>query len=365
MNRPHHLAPAKESLRILFAYKNFAVQRGISHIGLGVSHMHTANTLRRNGIWTRAIPIVSAADLRQQIDRQQFRAASLGEVGLSHVVLAALWLTPAEIHRLVFDFPDVDFVVTSHSNCGFLAAEPTAVGYFRSLVGLQLATPNFHVVGNCRRFATWASHAFGHRILCLPNLYNSETFKMPRRHAWKTGVLKIGCFGALRSLKNSFTAAAATLELAERLGAHVEFHVNRGRGDERILRPIAALFGDAQRVQLVPHDWQAWPDFRATVSRMDLMLQPSYTESFNLVTADGVAEGVPSVVSDAIDWCPKRWIACADCAHEIATTAIALLNDPSAPHDGQQALRDYVTRGLKDWHDFLLTAPVAEHARQN
>ncbi len=30
---------------------------------------------------------------------------------------------------------------------------------------------------------------------------------------------------------------------------------------------------------------------------MHLLLQPSYTESFNMVTADGVAEGVASVVS--------------------------------------------------------------------
>jgi hypothetical protein len=32
-----------------------------------------------------------------------------------------------------------------------------------------------------------------------------------------------------------------------------------------------------------------------------LLLQPSFTQSFNVVTADGVHQGVPSVVSDAID----------------------------------------------------------------
>jgi hypothetical protein len=32
---------------------------------------------------------------------------------------------------------------------------------------------------------------------------------------------------------------------------------------------------------------------------MHLLIQVSYTESFNMVTADGVLEGVPSVTSDA------------------------------------------------------------------
>ena len=60
-------------------------------------------------------------------------------------------------------------------------------------------------------------------------------------------------------------------------------------------------------VKLVENGWQTWPQFRQTVRHMHLLLQPSYTESFNVVTADGVAEGVPSVVSDAIEWAPSSW----------------------------------------------------------
>jgi hypothetical protein len=38
---------------------------------------------------------------------------------------------------------------------------------------------------------------------------------------------------------------------------------------------------------------------------MDIGLQISYTESFNIVTADFVVNNVPIIVSEAIDWMPE------------------------------------------------------------
>ncbi len=96
-----------------------------------------------------------------------------------------------------------------------------------------------------------------------------------------------------------------------------------------------------------------WPEFRRMLSRTQLVLQPSYTESFNIVVADGIAEGVPAVVSTAIDWLPGRPQADSDDAHAIASVGLDLLHNPSAIHDGQQALRDYVWTGLRKWVDYL------------
>ena len=72
---------------------------------------------------------------------------------------------------------------------------------------------------------------------------------------------------------------------------------------------------------------------------MHLLLQPSYTESFNMVTADGVAEGVPSVVSHAIDWAPEHWKAMMDDVLDIARVGRYLLTDPYAPQEGIEALK--------------------------
>ena len=81
---------------------------------------------------------------------------------------------------------------------------------------------------------------------------------------------------------------------------------------------VRQMMNGLAHVKLVENGWQPWPQFRQTVRHMHLLLQPSYTESFNVVTADGVAEGVPSVVSAAIDWAPRSWIAPVDDANAMA-----------------------------------------------
>jgi hypothetical protein len=86
---------------------------------------------------------------------------------------------------------------------------------------------------------------------------------------------------------------------------------------------------------------------------MHLLLQPSYTESFNMVTADGVAECVPSVVSNAIDWAPEHWKANVDDVLDIARAGRHLLYDPRAIHDGLKALREYVANGLRSYERYF------------
>jgi hypothetical protein len=86
---------------------------------------------------------------------------------------------------------------------------------------------------------------------------------------------------------------------------------------------------------------------------MNLLATPSYTESFNMVTADGIAEGVASVVSDAIEWAPPDWVAPSDDVSAIARVARRLLTDPHAVDEGQAVLRAYVRRGTDMWKSFL------------
>ncbi len=75
--------------------------------------------------------------------------------------------------------------------------------------------------------------------------------------------------------------------------------------------------------------------------------------SFNIVTADGIAEGVSSVVSEAIDWAPHDWVAHADDVGSIARTGRRLLYDPHAVTEGQKVLKDYVRHGVRAWKAFL------------
>jgi hypothetical protein len=151
------------------------------------------------------------------------------------------------------------------------------------------------------------------------------------------------------------SAVAACIELGASLRTDVEIHMNVGRneGGGTTRTAIDQLVARLPHCRLVEVGWQSWPEFRTHVSRMHLLFSPSYTESFNNVTADGIAEGVASVVSDAIDWAPSDWVATADDVSMLARTGRRLLHDAHAVNDGQRALKHYVHRGLRAWHTYL------------
>jgi hypothetical protein len=166
--------------------------------------------------------------------------------------------------------------------------------------------------------------------------------------------LRIGAFGATRVLKNLLTSAGAALEIANARRADLEFWISSGRseGAGSVVEAVRQMLNSLPSVKLVENGWQTWPQFRQTVRHMHLLLQPSYTESFNVVTADGVAEGVPSVVSEAIDWAPRSWKAPVDDANAMALVGLRLLASRWARRQGLAALKTHNRRALEAWAEF-------------
>lgn len=72
-----------------------------------------------------------------------------------------------------------------------------------------------------------------------------------------------------------------------------------------------------------------------------------------MVTADGVAEGVASVVSEAIDWAPEDWKADVDDVPQIARVGRKLLLDSHGALEGYQALQSYVADGLRSYRHYF------------
>jgi hypothetical protein len=56
---------------------------------------------------------------------------------------------------------------------------------------------------------------------------------------------------------------------------------------------------------LVEHQWVEHDAFKKLIAEMDISMQVSFTETFNIVSADAVSAGVPIVVSDEIAWASK------------------------------------------------------------
>src|SRR5438270_12090810 len=92
----HTNAPA---VKVVLASKNFAANKHISHIGLGVSAISIAKVLRRHGICAEVWPIVHARDLAERLQNQP----------ATHVVVSAPWIPSPDLQRLIIAYPDTRF----------------------------------------------------------------------------------------------------------------------------------------------------------------------------------------------------------------------------------------------------------------
>jgi hypothetical protein len=362
-HRPHHTDPSRESVRLVLAYKNFAAHKNISHIGLGVAALNTSATLRRLGYWVEVWAISTADELEHRLATAQAAAVRDKQHLVSHVVISAPWIPTDRMQRLLMTFPAVDFATVSHSNMGFLMADPSGIRLLREATELTIGNPNLELAGNCTRFCEAWGQSYGVRPRFLPNLYDVSTIRsVGHRPPWRCGPIRVGVFGAIRPLKNQVTAVSAAIQLGARLRTDTEIWMSTGRteGGGTVELAIQQLTANlAPHVRVIPTGWRSWPAFRAIVARMHVLLNVSYTESFCMVAADGIAEGVASVVSEAIDWTPADWMASVDDASAIASVAHRLLYDTHAVDHGQHKLRQYVNHGVPQWVAYLRGAPDA------
>jgi hypothetical protein len=70
-------------------------------------------------------------------------------------VISAPWLPTADLAALAMLFHQVDFTVVSHSNVGFLQADPNGIRLLREAADLQTGSINCHIGANSRKFVHW------------------------------------------------------------------------------------------------------------------------------------------------------------------------------------------------------------------
>lgn len=362
-NRPLTLEPAKGNVRVVQMVKDNSNIPNVCHVGLGITASNNVKVLRSLGWQTEAWPIPETPGKRAAIYAQEKLQADYdksiknGEMPVTHVVISApSWITAAELKVIAGNWPNVEFVQQNHSGNAFLSVDVAAVKNIRDTAALSAMMHNVRLAANCDRVRRSFDGMFTAKSLFLPNLYDVNSFASPYVFKKVTNRLRVGVFGAPRPLKNVLNAAAAALQLAIRLGCDLELHMNSGREDQKnsAVESVKELFANQPSAQLVWQPWADWAGFRATVRTMNILFQPSFTESFNVVTADGIAEGVPSVVGPAIEWTPERWQADPDDPQDMVQCAIGLLNDTHAVEEGRNALLRYVTAGVGQWENWLL-----------
>jgi hypothetical protein len=350
----HYCNPDLKKVHVIFFYRNFmAVSANYCHIGLGVNSLHCVKVLRKHNVRADLFGVLTADDIDLHLTDNPT---------CTHAAIQAPWIEVKDLYKLMNKHPSVHFIIRVHSQIAFLQVEPRAVAIVREIQEFQESTLNLSLSANSHRFCDFMTKSFTGKCLYLPNLYDVLGDDLSR---WRSprfkDVLRISSFGAIRLMKNHMTAAAAAMLISRALGIDLEFHISVNRhenGGSTVLQSIKNLFADLKWARLIQVPWEDWPAFRRTVASMDLCIQLSMSETFNITTADAAAAGVPSVVGEAIEWVPNDWQVPIDDPQTAAKTGLWLLNDQDAGRDGYNALTKFNNEAIRIWIHYLGSNPT-------
>jgi hypothetical protein len=281
-------------------------------------------------------------------------------------ILEAIWVPPYKLKELVALWPKVSFVVRVHSKIPFLANEGIAIDWIKEYSQIENVIISFNNEDTNNDF-----NSIGINSVYLPNLYplirnfsyTEYFFKSLKERFCKLfgcsknkTIINIGCFGAIRPLKNQMAQAIAAISYADKNDKILHFHINGTRIEQRgetVIKNIRELFKNT-RHKLVEHKWMEHHDFLKVIKTMDVGLQVSYTESFNIVTADFVHTEIPIIVGYDTDWMYNGSKASANNIPMITSKIEEVTKNPSKfIMKNYFSFEKYYFKSLKVWRKFL------------
>lgn len=291
-NKEEVVVPLMKTIRLLFICKKRIDSYGIS-FGLINSARFTSNALAEKGIEVKVVEVID----NNSIDREVYNWLP------THVFIEAIWVVPEKFKVLLSRYPVVKWIVRVHSQIPFIANEGNAFEWLFEYQKLRESYWNFRISFNnknaCNDF-----EKVGINNIYLPNVY-TPNYDVERTKQ-DDGVIDIGCFGSIRPMKNHLLQAHSAITFANLIKKELRFHVNSSRVEQKgesALKNIRSLF-KYSRHTLIEHDWMPHQEFLKVVANMNMCMQVSFSETFNIVTADAVYLDVPVVVSKEIFWLP-------------------------------------------------------------
>ena len=277
-----------------------------SHIGLSTGLYNSASFVHDMLLHDKIESVLEVAIDNNCIDRLVTKHRP------THVIIEALWVVPSKFTVLQRLHPDVTWIVRLHSEMPFIAGEGNALDWlgdysrFRNVViGVNAPRMLRETRLYLQHLNQWDTATTNQRVMYLPNFYPQEykTKSIDRKKDW----VDVSCFGAIRPLKNHLVQAFGAIEFAEHIGKQLRFHVNAGRIEMQGGPALNNLKGLFQQIsshghELVNHAWTPREQFLELCATMDLGLQVSFSETFNIVGADLISQGVPLVGSTEIPW---------------------------------------------------------------
>jgi hypothetical protein len=279
----------------------------------------------------------------------------------THVILEALWVTPIKLAELIRLHPAVQWIIRLHSELPFMAGEGMAMDWIAEYMKLDQVKIGINAPRMLREIEVYAkSLGLKDKVMYLPNHYTEKLMPISGRKIELLKVKKqldIACFGAVRPLKNHLVQAIAAIEFAESIGKTVNFHINAGRVEMNGSPVLNNLKGLFQQVydrghRMTMHQWTPQEDFLKLCHTMDLGMQVSFSETFNIVSADLLSQGVPVVGSEEIPWLSPHL------AHPHATDSDAIAKALKDAYNypwlnvwlNQRSLNKYTNKTKKIWY---------------
>jgi hypothetical protein len=282
--------------KILFVLKDrlYNYSNKVNSYGLINSSLLLAEFLNHRGHECKVVTVVDANGIDKEV--HEFKP--------DVVVIEALWVPTYKLKELlaIKRYHHIKWIVRVHSDIGFLSTETQGLKHLNDYIGLH--AHNLTISLNSRKFVDALSDALDYKFTYLPNVVNLIRNKLDNRGERQH--IDIGCFGATRLLKNQCFQAICAIKAADVLGKKLLFHVtpNLEQTNDPVLENLKQLF-QSNKHDLIIHDWMPNNEFQELIKHMDIGMQVSYTESFNIVAADFINNNRLVLVSDAIDWLPN------------------------------------------------------------
>jgi len=285
--------------KVLFIIKQrFCYGQKTKAYGLYNSCDFVSRKLKEFGIESKVVQVID----NNCIDR---------EVSLfkpTDVFIEALWVVPDKFKILSGLHKDVRWHIRLHSKTPFMATEGIAFEWISEYMKLRNYGIDINISANSEDLYDDLKTVFDYGVNFTPNIYyptKQQFLQTFNEYRDCENEIHIGLFGALRPLKNHLKQAIWAIEYGKKLNKPVVVHINASEHETKnpstasVLKNIKSLFKTTHD-RLIEHPWLPHEDFLKLVKKMDIGMQVSFSETFNITAADFVYMGVPIVVSDEV-----------------------------------------------------------------
>jgi hypothetical protein len=309
--------------------------------GLYNSTRFIVHALNETGIHAKIVEVTDGNDIDREV--HQFKP--------NIVVIEAIWPTPEKMIELVGLHKKVEWFCHLHSNMPFLAMEGMAMDWI-----LKYAKSGVRLIANShasyRALLAIVKHP---ELIYLPNVYLGHPHA-PKIHDQRRGAINVGCFGAVRPLKNHLIQALAAVRFANEHKLHLNFFINGTRietGGEPVMKNLRQLFSHLPHWLHEVHWCEPEEFIELLHHRIDIGMQVSLTETFSVVSADYTTAGIPMVISKEIIWGHPKCRAQDDSIDSIVEAMNRVWQSKCLIKKNQKLLAAHAKKAALQWERFV------------